>query len=373
MEITLPISSLLIIAVDSVGITISLFIGFCLLIQKNKNHISVTILGLLLILTGITLINDMLVTSGISNRFPWLYFAPIYFSLSIGPLFYLFVKSKYKSQLQTNDLWHLLLPLIQGIIYFAIGFRDMAFKSHLWQETDFPLYLNIESFLFPATLISYTLASLRVLKNGRNENYFWSEDLKTWLHRFSIGMIIIALLELTLSLMEFFSFRLPLNFPYVTVIHALVISSFAFWIAINGLKQYFPLNLYTSGPKNPTNLIASYDVKAFVAKLHKLMNEDKIFLSTDLNLQLLAKYLNVSEKMCSHIINTEMQTNFNAFINKYRIREFKERLQQGKSNEFTLTGIAYECGFNSKSTFNRVFKKECGFTPSEFLKQTKIS
>jgi AraC-like DNA-binding protein len=63
-----------------------------------------------------------------------------------------------------------------------------------------------------------------------------------------------------------------------------------------------------------------------------------------------------------------METNFNSLINEYRIKEFKKKINNQDFKLYTLTAIAYECGFNSKSTFNRVFKLECGQTPSEYVK-----
>ena len=98
------------------------------------------------------------------------------------------------------------------------------------------------------------------------------------------------------------------------------------------------------------------------------MTKDKVFLNPDLNLELLSKYLEISEKRCSHILSKGVEMNFNQYVNNFRIAAFKERIKEGQNKTFTLTSIAYDCGFNSKSTFNRVFKSTCGVTPSEFVK-----
>jgi AraC-like DNA-binding protein len=68
------------------------------------------------------------------------------------------------------------------------------------------------------------------------------------------------------------------------------------------------------------------------------------------------------------VLNKGVDSNFNQYINKFRIEAFKEKIKEGQNKTYTLTSIAYECGFNSKSTFNRVFKSTCGVTPSEFVK-----
>jgi AraC-like DNA-binding protein len=63
-----------------------------------------------------------------------------------------------------------------------------------------------------------------------------------------------------------------------------------------------------------------------------------------------------------------MDTNFQDFINKYRVEEFIERLKNDQNNHFTLLGIATDVGFNSKSSFNAIFKKYKGLTPTQFKK-----
>jgi AraC-like DNA-binding protein len=368
MEITLPISSLVVIAIGSVGISVSIFIGILLLSQKDKKHISVSILACLLILSGLTLINDILVTSGISNRIKQLYFIPIYYSLSIAPFFYLFVKSKFSYRLNESDLIHLVIPVIQAVIYFSIGFRSVEFKSMLYDENAFRKYLQIESFLFPISLVGYTVFALLFLKGKNYKKYFWSEDIKKWLLRFSIGMLFIALMEFGFSIIEYNTSPTFLSsFPFYLV-HTFTLSAFVFWISINGLKQYYPLQIFTSRPSQEDTVIDEKELSGLQEKLKLLMTKDKAFLNPDLNLELLSGYLGISEKQCSYMLNKGMEMNFNQYVNNFRIEAFKERIKEGQNKTYTLTSIAYECGFNSKSTFNRVFKSTCGVTPSEFVK-----
>ena len=371
MEITLPISSLIIIAIGSVGISVSIFMGILLLSQKDKKHISVSILAFLLILSGLTLLNDILVTSGISNRIKQLYFIPIYYSLSIAPLFYLFIKSKFSYRLNRFDLIHLVIPVIQAVIYFSIGFRSVEFKSILYDENVFRIYLQIESFLFPIFLVGYTILALSYLKRKDIKAYFWTADIKRWLTNFSAGMLLIAVMEFCFSLKEYNTSPTFLsNFPFYLV-HTFTLSAFVFWISINGFKQYYPLQIFTSKPSQKDAVIDENELYELLEKSELLMTKDKVFLNPDLNLELLSKYLEISEKHCSYILRKGMEMNFNQYVNNFRIAAFKERIKEGQNKTFTLTSIAYECGFNSKSTFNRVFKSTCGVTPSEFIKMTQ--
>ncbi|OZV70128.1 helix-turn-helix domain-containing protein [Winogradskyella aurantia] len=371
MEITLPISSLIVIAIGSVGISVSIFMGILLLSQKDKKHISINILGCLLILSGLTLFNDILVTSGISNRIKQLYFIPIYYSLSIAPLFYLFVKSKFSYRLNKSDLVHLVIPVIQVVIYFFIGFRSVEFKSMLYDENAFRIYLQIESFLFPTFLVGYTILALSYLKRKDIKAYFWTADIKRWLTNFSAGMLLIAVIEFCFSLIEYNTSPTFLSsFPFF-IVHTFTLSAFVFWISINGFKQYYPLQIFTSKPSQKDSVIDENELSELLKRLELLMTKDKVFLNPDLNLELLSKYLEIPEKHCSHILSKRVELNFNQYVNNFRIAAFKERIKEGQNKTFTLTSIAYDCGFNSKSTFNRVFKSTCGVTPSEFVKMTQ--
>jgi len=377
MEITLPISSLIVIALGGLATSVSIFMGILLLSQKDKNHISINLLAWLLLLSGLTLLNDILVTSGISNRIKQLYFVPIYYSLSVAPLFYLFVKSKFSYRIHKSDLIHLIVPVIQAVVYFSIGFRSIEFKSMLYNKSAFRLYLQIEAFLFPISLVGYTIFALYYLLRKEEKAFFWTKDIKRWLINFSIGMLIIAVMEFCLSLMEFFSSPSLLSDPTLlselpfNLIHKLTLLSFIFWVSINAFKQYYPLQIFTSKPSKQAVSIAEKELSELLDKLESLMTKDKVFLNPDLSLELLSKYLEVSEKHCSYILSKGMEMNFNQYVNNFRIAAFKERIKEGQNKTFTLTSIAYDCGFNSKSTFNRVFKSTCGVTPSEFVKLTQ--
>ena len=149
MEITLPISSFIIIGVDSVGVIISLTLSIALIAQKNKKHRSVYLFSLLLLLTGLTLLNDMFSISGLSNRFPDLYFLPIFYSLSIGPLFYLLVKSKRQIELKAYDLLHLILPIGQALIILVLDSEAQNLKVNFGYKHLFPPILKSNHSYFP--------------------------------------------------------------------------------------------------------------------------------------------------------------------------------------------------------------------------------
>jgi AraC-like DNA-binding protein len=97
------------------------------------------------------------------------------------------------------------------------------------------------------------------------------------------------------------------------------------------------------------------------------MQERQTYLDPELNLRDLAASLHMSRSQLSDVINNGFGKNFNDFINSYRVDHFKQLLRQGRQEHLSLLGLAYESGFNSKATFNRVFRKFTGQSPSEYL------
>lgn len=103
-----------------------------------------------------------------------------------------------------------------------------------------------------------------------------------------------------------------------------------------------------------------------ISKLKKVMEEEKLFLKSDLTLADLAKSIQTNTAYLSRVINDEFEMNFSNFLNKYRIEEAQKLIENHKLDVMTFEGIAKSCGFISRSSFNQAFKKFTGMTPTEF-------
>ncbi|HMM17137.1 MAG TPA: AraC family transcriptional regulator, partial [Petrimonas sp.] len=104
-------------------------------------------------------------------------------------------------------------------------------------------------------------------------------------------------------------------------------------------------------------------------KISHFVETEKAYLNPDLSLPQLAETLDVPSHHLSRVINDQFGVNFFNFINRYRIEEVKAKIGNPEFQNLSILGIAYDSGFNSKSAFNRVFKKMEGMTPSEYRKQ----
>ncbi len=103
-------------------------------------------------------------------------------------------------------------------------------------------------------------------------------------------------------------------------------------------------------------------------RLTKYMLTEKPFFNEDLALPILAKQLDLPQAQLSQVINQNFKMNFYDFVNQYRVEESKKRLVSKDYDHLSILGIAFDCGFKSKSSFNRYFKKYTGVSPSEFKK-----
>jgi len=101
------------------------------------------------------------------------------------------------------------------------------------------------------------------------------------------------------------------------------------------------------------------------------MEDEKPYLDNRLSLKQLAELIDLTTNHLSQIINEKLNKNFFDFINEYRIKEVKQNLSNPKLQHYTLLAIAFQSGFNSKSSFNDIFKKNTGLTPSEYQKNLK--
>ena len=113
----------------------------------------------------------------------------------------------------------------------------------------------------------------------------------------------------------------------------------------------------------------SPEIENWKAKIEMIISEQNLYQNPELTLTDLAKKLDTNATVISKAINQGFGLNFNDFVNNFRIESVKSSFKKGEHKKSTLLGIAFDCGFNSKATFNRAFKKNTGLSPKEFIEK----
>jgi len=124
------------------------------------------------------------------------------------------------------------------------------------------------------------------------------------------------------------------------------------------------IRIEASKAKYKNSHIKGIDVSGILERIEELMDYEKIYRDETLTLKKLSELLEIRPHQLSEIINKKFAVTFNSFINNYRVEAAKNMLLDDKKT--SILSIAYDCGFNSKNTFNKSFLERTGVTPSEF-------
>lgn len=186
------------------------------------------------------------------------------------------------------------------------------------------------------------------------------------LHRILAAFGLLWLLWIPLKAAEYFYYHYQLDvhayFPLYFFFTAIII-----WLAIEVLKSEAKKDEVSSISKSSP----SAELRQKGIWLKKIIKENRYYEDPELSLSSLAEKLDLTTHDLSRIINTVFKKSFTDFINEYRVRDVVSKMQDPAYNRLTLLGIAFDSGFNSKTTFSRVFRRLTGKTPGEYSSDLK--
>lgn len=132
-------------------------------------------------------------------------------------------------------------------------------------------------------------------------------------------------------------------------------------------------NINTTKEKYKKSGLSETDLENISKQLTTLMEKEKLFTNPEITLGDIAGRLQIHPNYLSQVINSAFNKNFYDYINEQRVKEFIKIVQDPANRHFTLLALAFGCGFNSKSSFNRNFRKVTGLSPSHYLNEVSIS
>ena len=347
------------------SIVSGLVVSVILFLREHGNKTSNVLLGTLIFLASVTALNRFMGEAGIMSQFPDLYFLPLSYGLSFAPLFYLFVKSKTISNYRwiwKKEAVHLLLPAIQVVFYFSIGFRSYEFKSWIWREWYGPYLQYIDEGGFVIISIVYLVLAYRLSNTAANVNG-WQNELHRWMRRFVLVFLVFVTISSVYNIVDWIcwlGFDINIyNIRFVALPYQLCMIFLNVWMIINAW-MYSHQSLIFERPKKGN--------KELDERIKDLFDRQNIHINPDLDLNLLSSLSNETRNNLSKYFS-DQQTTFTDFVHTYRIQTFLSLLEEGKMKELGIEGLAWEVGFNSRATFYRAFKKKMGISPSEYYKK----
>ncbi len=300
-----------------------------------------------------------------------------------GPFLFLYISALIDQKFQFNreKLAHFIpFILFNFFIFFASFFPELSEGirlNHIKSEHGAPLFFNLflilivlsGPFYFVLSILHFKKLDINIFNyfsSYANVNLIWLRKLV-----YIFGGIWTILMIFTTIHHVFHMFS------WIFCTHGLTLSLSAFIILIGyyGLKQkeifiQYPELKIEDATEPKTKYAGVFlketDIEHYVSKLKHFMDAQKPYLEADLSLPELANKLEMPSHHLSRIINEQFGVNFFDFVNQYRIDEVKSRMNNAEFENLSLLGIAFDSGFNTKSAFNRVFKKMTGLTPTEY-------
>lgn len=359
-----------------------------LLFQKKPKAVHDKILIFWLAFLGLYTGVYGLFSNELFTRFPLFSASFISLLLLHGPFLYFYISSLVvnPNKFRTKDLLHFTPFLLFNLYLIIVSFLPMVSErislSHVASEHEPPLLFQLFLMLVVLSGPAYFVLSIRLFKKLDIQifnNFSSSENINLdWLRK-----LVYIFGSVWTSLMVFATIHHVFNlfsWIFCTDGISLSLSIFIILIGYYGLKQNelfsYPekesLVLEQKQEKYSGSRLKESEAGLYLERLNNYMVTEKPYLNPDLNLPQLAKEVDIPSHYLSQVINENIGLNFFDFINRQRVEDVKSKITDPQYDNFSILGIAFESGFNSKSAFNRVFKNITGLTPSEYKKSCSV-
>jgi AraC-like DNA-binding protein len=361
-------------------------------------------LGIFLFLSALFIFPWMAGFAGWYDTQPYreiLFYTPFIHGLFLGPVLYFYVKTitNYNYTISRKDLYH----FIPGALYLlwtivvVVADKFIAGEYYLMNGVNDPDFDDWYTYAWLISLTIYLLLSIRYYRQYQRfvpyEVSFADQARFQWLRNFLYAFVLLTGSSILINALSLVTQLEYWNTWYYYLFFALIV----YYIAINGYSIKIPLKSLRFEPEyiNPRPLLltappvedASFEVVETVdekdaglqdkfleewkEKVDALILKEKLYQQPELTLSQLAKKLGTNTSVLSKVINQAFRLNFNDYINRYRVEDVVQKMQDPQFANQTLLSLAFDAGFNSKSTFNRAFLKFKGVSPKDHLNQLK--
>lgn len=373
------------------GFLLALF----LFVNKSGNTKANVFLALLVLLYSLDIGLETLYASPQIANYSYLIGLNDAFFFLYGPLLYLY--AYFLTSLQAVSIRQIFVHFLP-FIFIVIAYTPMLylqssefklvsegilplstiFEPDFFLTADIRSYVELASGFHQLIYFALTLFLLKRHANTIKETFSAIDRINlNWLRNLTLATGVIVAVDIFLYFAVKSEF---MAFGNAVLTISILCAGLIYGIGYLGLRQPMIFSQVSDLPFQVESVEAEKREKYYkstltdeqaeenLARLLELMETEKLYLEGELKLSDVAENLGVSSNNLSQIINEKLGKNFYDFVNEYRVETAKTLLVNPKKQHLTLLAIAFESGFNSKSSFNSVFKKQCGLTPTEYKK-----
>lgn len=328
-----------------------------------------------------------------------LFYVPFQHLLLIGPVVFFYVQSLLNPSFRFSwknalHLWPAVLYLLYSVVMMVTDKLVLGryFFLASQQDPDFDTWYQLVGFVSMAVYLLLSLRYYRLFRKLMIQVVSYADSVRfPWVERFLWAFLSMLLLRLLLFAASFFMTDDYSNSWWYFLAFALIF----YFIAITGygntveakvgfrsllLENRVQLFLPAATPDTVDGEVLEIETgtapvqpdtqwEQWMARIREAMEVQKLYTDPELSLAALARKMGIPAGQLSKVVNAGFGANFNDFVNGYRVAAVKAMLAAGEHRRQTLLGIAFDCGFNSKATFNRAFLKATGLSPKAYIQQ----
>jgi len=306
-------------------------------------------------------------------------------AFTYGPLLYLYVKFMTNPGRKFN--WLALIHFIPFVVFLTVSvvFRELPLLKDLRNFFTPDRFISLRivySTCFLLSVSAYSiLAFIEIRRHQRNlkdlVSYTSGVITLNWLKVLSISYYVSFLVLFILGGLEMIGDFIPFD-PYFVVFGFITIFSFAYSFYAIQQPVIFGQEVKVVDEEETGKETEKYvksglkdkQAEVYLERLISVMDTEKPYMNRNLSIQDLSELTGIPRHHITQVLNEKHGKNFFAFINEYRVNEVISRFGDSKNNNFTILAIAFDAGFNSKTTFNSIFKSQTDMTPSEYREKS---
>lgn len=360
------------------GILQSIILAGVLILSRKGNRRANRLIGLFVFICSLHFSWSLIIDLNLAEFFSQIFWFPYSYLMAIGPLLFFYTKSLTESNFQISLKASIhFLPAVAEVLMQLYFIKEGVQNNTVHYAVQGFTWFRIVELTGAATSIliygKRSLALIKVHETRMQQNFSNEKDITlTWLYKLIryLRILWIFWLMFELSFTLFLQLQMHLLLVYLLLYMLLgVITYSTYWIGILAFHKseaLIEMRHATLPGENASaySKLSDAEINGYVKSLNQLMEKEKLFLHETLNLRTLSARLQSDPNLVSFVLNNVLHKSFSDYVNELRIAEMKRKIEDPAYSHFKIIEIAYECGFNSKATFNRVFKKVTGKSPS---------